>query len=155
MEVDVTHPGVTHVNGWTTRTADARESVAALSIPMDEDFLTLARMIAAHVGGLLGLSADRTADLRLAVDEACTLLLAQPAAPEAAANATVAPGGLELDFVRDDAQLRVTVCGPARSRPDQEDVGWYLLQALVADVHADYGRGRATVTLVEPVPGRG
>ncbi len=131
----------------------ARERLAKLSIPMDEECLALARVTAAHVGLLVGLRSDRSADLRLAVDEACALFLAQREAPDDTCTWWAA-GDLELDFVRHGMMLQVAVSGPARFGLECEDVGWYLLRAMVADVRADFGRGRATVTLLEPIPNR-
>ncbi|MBR7837169.1 hypothetical protein KDL01_28085 [Actinospica durhamensis] len=131
----------------------AQERMAKLSIPLDEECLALARVTAAHVALLVGLPADRAADLRLAVDEACSLFLAQRPTPDDTCTWWTA-GDLELDFARHGMRLHVTVRGPARYEFDRDDVGWYLLEAMVGEVRADFRPGRATVTLVEPVPDR-
>ena len=133
--------------------AQEREPLAKLSIPMDEECLALARVTAAHVALLVGLPVDRAADLRLAVDEACSLFLAQRPMPDDTCTWWAA-GDLELDFARHGTRLHVTVRGPARYEFDRDDVGWYLLEAMVGEVRADFRPGRATVTLVEPIPDR-
>jgi serine/threonine-protein kinase RsbW len=141
--------------------------LAALAVPADEDYLALARQTTMHVAGMLGLTIARLSDLRLAVNEACALLLGPPAsasapvatsgsgpasAPAPASGSTAAVA-LELCFERRPGQLLVTVRGPAPvSRPDPGEMGWLMLQALVGEVRWETSGGTATVTLVEPVP---
>jgi serine/threonine-protein kinase RsbW len=128
--------------------------MAVLSVPADRDYLALARLAAMQVAGLLGLSVGRLTDLRLAVSEACSLLLSAVPAQAAARDAGDAAGnGLELRFERCLDHLRVTVCGPApRERPESDGLGWLLLEALVGDVRMETKGGKATLTLTEPLP---
>lgn len=125
--------------------ADGRPRLlAALAVPADADYLALARVTAMHVGALLGLTVGRIADFRLAVDEACSLLL----------RASAMPGALELSFEQCIEELRVTVRGPAPSRrPEPDDVGWLMMRALVGDARMETAGGTATLTLIEPLPG--
>jgi serine/threonine-protein kinase RsbW len=120
-----------------------RVRMAALTMPADKDYLALARLTAMHVAGLLGMPVGRVGDLRLAVDEACLLLLG---------------GGereLELNFDRYPGALHVIVRGPEPARwPDPEDVGWLMLQALVDAVRIETVRGTTTLTLVTSLPAR-
>ena len=147
--------------------------VAAITMPVSEAYVSLARLATAHVVGALGLSVGRAADLRLAVDEACGQFL-HGAAPlfddddvvypaEAvdvvdAADAADAATSIELCFDRLPGRLRITVRGPiplvpAVSWPDRESLGWLVLEALVADVRYEIEpRGAiGTLTIVEPL----
>src|SRR5579863_5214028 len=51
--------------------------LAVLSFAADRDHLALARMTAMHVAGLAGLPIGKVTDIRLAVDEACSLFLGE------------------------------------------------------------------------------
>jgi anti-sigma regulatory factor (Ser/Thr protein kinase) len=127
--------------------------MAALAVPADKDYLALARLTAMHVAGMLGLAVGRLTDLRLAVNEACALLLRSSTA-ETHGRATAAEGDqLELRFERCPGELRVLVSGPApHGDSDPDEIGWLLLRALVGDVRMDRRDGTATVTLTEPLP---
>jgi serine/threonine-protein kinase RsbW len=116
--------------------------MASLAVPADADYLAIARVTAMHVGALLGLTVGRITDVRLAVDEACSLLLR-----------AAGPGALELSFERCLDELRVTVRGPAPSGgPEPDDVGWLMMRALVGDARMETDGDTATVTLIEPLP---
>ena len=136
--------------------------MAALVMPADKDYLALARLAAMHVAGMLDLPVGRVGDLRLAVHEACALLLSAPAkVPDAAGQHAAAGDALELSFDRCPGQLRVSVRGPAPAhRPDPEDIGWLVLQALVDEVRLETadvtatGPATATVTLIASLPER-
>jgi serine/threonine-protein kinase RsbW len=124
--------------------------LASLSFAADRDFLALARMTAMHVAGLLGMPIGRVTDLRLAVDEACSLFLAPlPHKP--------APGSahdrLTLQFDHTGEALRIRVSGPAPEQgPDQDDLGWTMLCALVGEPRWEARDGIGILTLTEPIP---
>ena len=119
--------------------------MASLAVPADADYLAIARVTAMHVGALLGLPVGRIADLRLAVDEACSLLL----------RASAVPGALELSFEQWLDELRVTVRGPAPvGGPEPDDVGWLMMRALVGEAHMETDGGAAVLTLTVPLSGR-
>lgn len=131
--------GLDPASGGTFRMAD-------LAVPANEDYLALARLATTQVAGLLGLPAERLTDLRLAVNEACVLLLGGPAG-----------GVLQLRFEhrRFDhrpGELRVTVRGPAPDvPPDPGGLGWMMLRALVGGVCMETSAGTASLTLTEPL----
>src|SRR5579863_1282999 len=83
--------------------------LAVLSFAADKDHLALARMTAMHVAGLAGLPIGRVTDIRLAVDEACSLFLSGSRGAEAGAM-------LSVRFDRLPGQLRISVSGPAPER---------------------------------------
>ena len=129
--------------------------LAVLTFAADKDYLALARMTAMHVAGLLGMPIGRVTDLRLAVDEACSIFLAGPSGPAAP---LLPPGRhvaatLTLRFERIAEHLRISVSGPAPlRRPDEDDLGWTMLCALVGSPRWEVRDGVGTLTLTEPIP---
>lgn len=138
--------------GRSDRPAAARSGEAAgpmvtlltLSVPAHQDYLALARLAAVHFAAGLGVALDELADLRLAVDEACCLLLG-----------AAGVGELALRFEADVDTLRVSVRGPVPpAPPDPEGIGWLLLCALVEGVRLEYAEDAAEVTLTASLSGR-
>ncbi|WP_336083987.1 ATP-binding protein [Nocardia sp. SSK8] len=72
---------------------------------------------------------DEVADVRLAVDEVCSTLIAI-AAPDS---------HLTCEFVVGDSELRVRVDGIAATEgmPDQRSFGWHVLRTLSDEVTAE------------------
>ena len=131
-----------------------RFRMTALVMPADKDYLALARLTTMHLAGLLNLPIGRVTDLRLAVNEACVLLLGAPASVLDGRGAP-AKSELELSFERGPEQLRITVRGPAPAcPPDPEDIGWLVLQALVDEVRLETVGAKTTLTLTDSLPAR-
>jgi serine/threonine-protein kinase RsbW len=125
--------------------------LAKLTIPADKHFIALARLTTIHVAGLLELPIHRLTDLRLAVGEACGVLLTAPPPGDAAPAGP--RGSLELICDKFPDRLRIAVRGPAPGRwPEDEDIGWVLMRALVRDITVSRDGGFGTLTLTEPLP---
>ena len=124
--------------------------MAALTVAADKDYLALVRTSAMQVAALLDLPLPRVADLRLAVDEACSSFLAAPGGQPDPAET---PGAtLQLCFDRYPDHLRVTVRGEAPPAwPAKNELGWEMLRAIVGDVHAEVVDGVGILTLIEPL----
>jgi serine/threonine-protein kinase RsbW len=103
-----------------------------IRVPADPDYLPVIRSATAHIGTRLGCTLSEVSDLRLAVDEACGLLL-RNTVPDRSADGA---GDLECRFVLDDPSLRVMLSLRAQNaaRPDTDEFGWTILAALVDDV---------------------
>jgi anti-sigma regulatory factor (Ser/Thr protein kinase) len=114
-----------------TPVAPGAETVV-IQVPADADYLGVIRSAAAHVATKAGCTLPEVADLRLAVDEACNLLL-RHTVPDLRAEG---PGGLECRFVLDGSTLRVVLGLRAGDvdRPEDDDFGWTILAALVDDI---------------------
>jgi serine/threonine-protein kinase RsbW len=130
--------------------------LALLSFAADKDHLALARMTAMHVAGLSGLPIGRVTDLRLAVDEACSLFLSGLSAfagsTRLSDTGTEIGAMLTLRFDRLAEHLRISVSGPAPDRgPDTEDLGWLMLCALVGRPTWQVSDGIGTLTMLEPL----
>jgi len=121
--------------------------MAAITMPASEAYVSFARLATAHIGGALGLSVGRVADLRLAVDEACAQFLQVPS------SSLGAEPPLELFFDRRPHALRITVRGPIPNCwPDRESLGWLVLGALVSELRCEIRPGEdgvGTLAFVE------
>jgi serine/threonine-protein kinase RsbW len=104
-----------------------------LRIPASSEYLVLARTAAAALGARLDFPLDRLEDLRLAVDEAVSLLL-----PDAVADGSVV---LRMTPYDDGSGLEVEVSAATdRGRaPGPGTFAWTVLTALVDEVSASVG----------------
>jgi serine/threonine-protein kinase RsbW len=120
-----------------------------LDIPADRSYVVLARSTAGHLGARIGLSMQELGDLRLAVDEACGLLLLP-------GEFKVTGESLRCQFEQTGDALQVTVSAgsPDGSGPDLEGFGWNLLAALVDDLRWTNQLGRAGVHLAKRPAGQ-
>jgi len=109
------------------------EGAVELVVPAVPAYLAVLRTASAGMAARLDLDLDEIEDLRIAVDEACTLLLlgARPA------------DRLRSVFVLGRDWLQVEVSGPATSLPAADSIAWAVLEALVGEVHVQ----EATATL--------
>jgi serine/threonine-protein kinase RsbW len=117
------------------------EDVVLLTVPADGGYLGVLRTATAGLAARLHFALDDIEDLRIAVDEACAMLLA------------VATRGAELSCrftVADDA-LSVEVSVPAvpgAKLPSASSFAWKVLTALTTSATARTGDRRATIRLV-------
>ena len=115
-----------------------------LTLPADPRFSRLARMMASGVAAEFGASEDAVMELRLAVDEACAVLIEQ-----AEVQAT-----LQLVCTVEQRQFVVTVTssapsrGPLRPHPVAEAILAWSVASY--DVDCDE-RGRDRIRLVKPL----
>ena len=112
-----------------------------VSVPADVSFVSTLRLATASLAARCGLTVDDIEDLRLAVDEACSLLL-----PHAASGSRLdtrfllSPGQLSVDAAvqsDDDAQL------------DKSGFAWTVLGALASDVDVQRSADTLTITVTK------
>jgi serine/threonine-protein kinase RsbW len=96
-----------------------------LRVPADPAYLAVIRTATAGLAARLDLTLDEIEDLRIAVDEACALLLDHQPHP-----------GQDLDaaFTLHPNALDVLVIGPTLSLPRRTSFAWSVLEALVGRV---------------------
>ena len=129
------------------RTAQA-DDIVELRLPADGAYLSVLRTATAGLAARLDFTLDEIEDLRIAVDEACALLL-----PDAVPDAD-----LVCVFALSHQALSVTVTVPSRTgrMPRRNTFAWAVLSALAGDVDARADDdGRVSVTLVKRRGGRG
>jgi len=111
-------------------------------VPAEGTFVATLRLVAASLGARCELTVDDIEDLRLAVDEACALIL--PLA---------APGTeLEARFVLAPGSLAVTASvtkGQSDGQFDRSGFAWTVLTALASDVVVDDADERTAITVTK------
>lgn len=130
----------------TTPEPDGSDAdVVEVCTPADVVYVSTLRLAAASLATRCNLTVDDIEDLRLAVDEACALLL-----PHATASST-----LNARFEVGEGELRVhtSVATSGTAQPDRDGFAWTVLGALASDVavHAEAGRLTITVAKVREV----
>lgn len=98
-----------------------------LTVPAHKDYVVIVRSAVAQLGACFGYTVREITDLRLAVNEACAMLVA------GASGDPLTAGTLECRAeVRGDV-LRVVVSAPAGGfdAPDVDGLGWSMMSALV------------------------
>jgi serine/threonine-protein kinase RsbW len=115
-----------------------------LTIPADNDYVALVRSVVGQLGARTDLTLEELGDLRLAVDEACALLLRSDEIDTTGAV-------LECRFTEVDGALHVSVAAEAAdgAGPQVGGFGWNLLSALVDDLQWSSDHGRAEVRIVK------
>src|SRR3954468_16978813 len=116
----------------------ADKADVSLRAPADGAYVSVLRTMTAGLAARLDFTVDDIEDLRIAVGEACALVL-----PEAL------PGGdLEADFRQTLGTLTVSVRVPTvgRSEPDYESFAWQVLSTLATQATAAADEGHLAVT---------
>jgi serine/threonine-protein kinase RsbW len=121
------------------RFSTATRSEVALSVPADSAYLTVVRTAAAGLGARLDFTLDDIEDLRIAVDEACALLLRQ-ARPETA---------LDVWFSLGEGSLAVKVAATCDrpSIPSRSGFSWTVLAALTDELDMEVDGSTLFITL--------
>jgi serine/threonine-protein kinase RsbW len=117
------------------------DDVVLLTVPADGGYLGVLRTATAGLAARLHFALDEIEDLRIAVDEACGMLLSV-AGPQAE---------LECRFSVTDDALAVQVAVPATPGarlPAESSFAWKVLTALTSSASSQVSRGRATISLL-------
>jgi serine/threonine-protein kinase RsbW len=109
-----------------------------LRVPADPAYLAVVRTATAGLATRLNLTLDEIEDLRIAVDEACSLLLAGRAHPGRTLNAS---------FTIGNGTISVTIAGPADELPEGASYSWTVLRALAGEVVTGVDRNGAWIRL--------
>src|SRR5690349_21861172 len=112
-----------------------------LRLPAASAYLSVLRTATASLASRLDFTLDDIEDLRIAVDEACALLL--PHATEGADLECV------FDLAPGELTVAVTVPTDAPAPIAQDSFAWTVLNALVGEVTSDVTSDGVTVALVK------
>jgi serine/threonine-protein kinase RsbW len=114
-----------------------------IQMPAEGAYLSVLRTATAGLAARLDFTLDEIEDLRIAVDEACGMLLAQ-AAPGAS---------LECDFTLGADVISIAVSAPSQQpRPPARDTfAWTVLSALAGIADAWVGPGDKVTVLLRKV----
>jgi serine/threonine-protein kinase RsbW len=110
-------------------------------IPADVLYVSTLRLTAASLAARCNLTIDDIEDLRLAVDEACALLL-----PHATAGSAL-EARFELAEGRLAVETSVETADPAE--PDRSGFAWTVLGALASSVDVRQDAGRLTILVTK------
>ena len=107
--------------------------VVEIVLPPDSAYLSVLRAATAGLAARLDFTLDDIEDLRIAVDEACAMLL-----PHALDGAS-----LRCRFELHADRLDITVALPSRAKalPARDTFAWTVLSALAGEVDAGIGAG--------------
>jgi serine/threonine-protein kinase RsbW len=112
--------------------AEARDQVT-VCMPAEGAYLSVLRTATAGLAARLDFTLDEIEDLRIAVDEACAMLLSQ-AVPGTSLDCTFTLG-------RDQMTIAVSVLSQAARPPSSDSFAWTVLSALAGSVEARVGPG--------------
>ena len=112
---------------------------AEVRLPADSAYVAVLRMATAGIAARLDFTLDDIEDLRIAVDEACAMVL-----PQARENSD-----LTCTFDLDASKLTVAVTAECDSPrpPNRDGFAWTVLAALTNEVAANVDGDKLTVTL--------
>jgi serine/threonine-protein kinase RsbW len=128
---------------------DVQDQVT-IRMPAEGAYLSVLRTATAGLAARLDFTLDEIEDLRIAVDEACGMVLGQ-----------AAPGAtLECDFTLGTDSISIAISAPSQQpRPPSRDTfAWTVLFALAGSADAWVGPGNKVTVLLRKVresPGSG
>jgi serine/threonine-protein kinase RsbW len=102
--------------------------VVCVRLPAASAYLSVLRTATAGLAARLDFTLDEIEDLRIAVDEACAMLLGQ-AVPGTDLMA-------EFELTGQEMRVRVEVNTVGNTAPKRDDFAWMVLTALADDVDA-------------------
>ena len=119
----------------------AQAAIVELRVPAASAYVAVLRSVTAGLAARCDLTLDEIEDLRIAVDEACALLL--PMAPDGAP--------LTADFRLSTGELVVTASVAAREGAElnRDGFGWTVLDALASSVAVNEGGGSVSIELTK------
>ena len=110
--------------------------VVSIKTPAVPRYVAVIRLTAAAVTSRLGFTLDEVEDLKLAVDEAVSLLI------ESASDGAM----VSVEFDINAATLLIEARVSATKAPDEASYGWGVLRALSSDARSQFVGGIATVS---------
>jgi serine/threonine-protein kinase RsbW len=122
--------------------ATRRGDVVVLVVPADGGYLSVLRTATAGLAARLKFSLEEIEDLRIAVDEACAMLI------NLAGTRTEVT--CQFDMTVDAVTVSVSVpVAREVALPVEGSFSWQVLTALAGEVAAEDGNGRVTIRLTK------
>jgi serine/threonine-protein kinase RsbW len=132
-------------DGRTSRSSAAERDLVSISLPAIGAYLSVLRTATAGLAARLDFTLDDIEDLRIAVDEACAMLLAQ-AAPLATLDCT-------FELLPDTMKVAVSVITTDGQEPSRDTFAWTVLSALAGAVDSSVDAdNRVTIELSKQRP---
>jgi serine/threonine-protein kinase RsbW len=125
----------------TPPTASLLDDVVAVTVPADSAYLSVLRTATAGLAARLNFTLDEIEDLRIAVDEACAMLLVlTPSSGDLHCRFEIRPGELTVGI---SAQVR-----PDTRLPDPSSFAWRVLSGLTSHVSTTRSGDHLTINLI-------
>ena len=115
--------------------------VVALRLPADSAYLSVLRTAAAGLASRLNFTLDDIEDLRIAVDEACAMLL-----PRAADGALL---DCTFELKPGELDIAVSLATTDGALPSRDTFAWTVLTALAGEVDATADGATVTITMAK------
>ena len=123
----------------------SERDIVSISLPAVGAYLSVLRTATAGLAARLDFTLDDIEDLRIAVDEACAMLLAQ-AAPAATLDCT-------FELLPDTMKVSVSVITTDGQEPSRDTFAWTVLSALAGAVDSSVDAdNRVTIELAKQRP---
>lgn len=125
--------------------ANVPDDIVSLVVPAEGGFLGVLRTATAGLAARLHYPLDRIEDLRIAVDEACAMLLV----------IAVRGTSLRCRFEIGEEELTIAIDAtvkPGASLPGTSSFPWQVLTSLTAHVEAELTAGAATIRMISRRP---
>jgi serine/threonine-protein kinase RsbW len=126
------------------------DDLVTLVVPADGGYLGVLRTATAGLAARLSLTLDEIEDLRIAVDEACAMLLVLTVTSAAGADAP--PTELTCQFTVTEATLSIEVSVPIAAGvalPGAQSFSWQVLAALAGEVSSVTSNRRAAIRMTK------
>ena len=126
---------------------DDDDDVVSLTVPAEGGYLGVLRTATAGLAARLQYPLDRIEDLRIAVDEACAMLLV----------ITPRTSQLQCRFAVGELELVITISAPIKpgtALPGPQSFPWQVLTSLTAKATAEVADGVAQIRMVTRRPGK-
>jgi serine/threonine-protein kinase RsbW len=120
--------------------SDVRD-VVTVRLPADSAYLSVLRTATAGLAARLDFNLDEIEDLRIAIDEACAMLLAQ-----------AVPGtdlSCEFELSDDAMSIAVSVLTVDGQQPSRDTFAWTVLSSLAGDVDAKVGADDRVIIVLQ------
>lgn len=120
--------------------------VVELAVPALASFLPVVRAATAGLAARLSLTFDEIEDLRIAVDEACAIVLALPGPRPVTLTC-------RYQVLADGLVVRVSIpVDPTAALPAERSFAWHVLTTHATDVRHAIDDGQAWIELRKPRP---
>jgi len=131
---------MTNVAGADRLADPYARDVVVITLPADSAYLSVLRTATAGLAARLDFTIDEIEDLRIAVDEACAMLL-----PQAVTGADIT---CEFDLEDGAIRVGVSVATNDGEQPSRDTFAWTVLSALAGEVDSSVdGDRRVTIAL--------
>lgn len=119
--------------------AGPSDAQVELRVPADEAFVPTVRLTTAALATRCEFTVDEIADVRLAVDEACALLIPHATGDE--------PMTVRFTVGEHALGIEVSLTAAAAAEPDRSSYAWAVLAALAGPIAVTHDQGALTIRL--------